>query len=914
MKLYLLSMLFIVTSILYAQPAYNEQFLGSSGGDAVAMNKEWAFVGDADTDTMNAYKLDYSTFQWVAQSFPAAPKAGRFGASVSIDGEKMVVGAPDVETWRMEANTITIQDTYQNPNFTTITLQRTYEQPPLIFALASKDGGNPSAVKIRNRTNNSFEIVHAEPMNEDGPHIAMTISYFAIERGDHVLSDGTRIYAGEITTRKVRRSNASGDDKGWNTITYPVAFSAQPMVLAEIQTMNNEINNVPTDPSEPWLTAAIQNVGVSSLELTMDRSEVLTNTQVAQDESVAFLVMDVKTGAFRDINNNLIGFESIYSDVIIRGWDNGCFNTTFTQVFLNAPLVVATKDTLNGGDGGWLRSCNLTSNEIGLTVDEDRYQDSERGHVAEQAGILAFDTAFVATFKQGEAYLYEYNTLLGVWELKEAIEPTIYSDDMKFGSSVAVHSSASTTQVSIGAPAAINANSDTGKVFTYRYDGTQVIPESVLTGTVDEALRFGEHIDMKGDYLMVGAPDEQSAVGAADLVGAAYTYQYNTATSSYDPYPAGGTNHHIKLANSNERVGNTVAINQEGNVSMVSSAPLSNPSEAYLFTDSGGVWTQSYQISYKNSVDTDDDVYMISRRDASTFNYFRFYDTPFGGEVMKTDISGTKGSDFYSSTELYKEQMIANQPSQNRAVTLSVPCGIKPTHLVANEWAMVSVPCGDGTATIADLFGDDIDAINGSNASYGDSGNWVMYKQDGSDYSGTSASMQMMVTTDAMELGISYWIISDKDVALKADGDASAGTGITSYSPIDFSDPSSNRPVDVAGYYLVTLPAISGTKPKVMVANPYPRVIQWNKVMVQDDALSERAPIDQQNQLSGGEIVNPIGYIYDTTQTAGTGQPYRAITANGTPGFNAEVNPYQGIWIKKEIGVANARLCMPFEK
>ena len=898
MRSFILIMTFSL--LLLAQPAHNEQILALSGGDAVSLDRDWLFVGDVDNEKVNAYRLDYSTFQWSAQNFPSALKQGRFGASVMVDGDKMVVGAPDVETWRMEANTVTIQDTYANPNFTTVTLQRTYEEPPLIFALATKQGSDPSAVKITNRTNNSFDVVHAEPSPEDGPHVAMDISYFAIERGSHVLADGTHIYAGEIITRKVRRSNASGEDKGWETIVFPKAFGSQPMVLAEIQTMNNEINSVPTDPSEPWLTAAVRSVGVNGFQLTMDRSEVLTAEPVAVEETVAFLVMDVKAGTFSDINNTLIGFESIYSDDTIRGWDNGCYTTSFTQLFNNTPLVVATKDTLDGGDGGWLRRCSLSSSEVGLTVDEDRYQDSERAHTTERAGILAFSGPFVATFKAGEAYLYQYDSVSDAWVLKETIEPTIYSDDMKFGTSVALQSVGTVTCIAIGAPQASNPNSDTGKVFTYIYDGTQLVPGVSISGTTDEALYFGMRLDMKGEYLIVGAPDEQTSAGSADLVGAAYTFHFDG--TNWSEYPSSGS-YRIKVNNSDEKFASGVSINRDGNMTLISNTPTgATGQKAYRYVNDGSSWVTATAVLEKNGVDIDDGIHMVARGDSSE-NSFEFFDTLDSTSLFRSNLS-TAVANAMDSVMLYKDQAIGNRPDNDDAAVIDIPCGIRPTYLKANVWAMVSVPCGDGTATVDALFGDDI------GGSYGNSGAWVMYK-DGADYTGSSGDAVVVGVNEVMEQGRGYWIIADHDVVLTADGDASAGTGVVTRTALDLSDPSSNRPQEVAGYYLFTLPQNIGYKTKIMVGNPMARVMSWRDVMVQDESDGSRAPIDAQGSLPGGEIVNPTAYVYDTTQV---GQPYRAITPSGTPGVTDSIRPYQAFWVKKEVDVANAKLCLPFEK
>lgn len=74
----------------------------------------------------------------------------------------------------------------------------------------------------------------------------------------------------------------------------------------------------------------------------------------------------------------------------------GCFDVAFSTTYSGAPMVVATKTTRNGGDGGWLRRCDLDGAHVGLVVDEDKANDAEREHAAEQAGIVVFSRPFTA--------------------------------------------------------------------------------------------------------------------------------------------------------------------------------------------------------------------------------------------------------------------------------------------------------------------------------------------------------------------------------------------------------------------------------------------------------------------------------------------------------------------------------------
>jgi hypothetical protein len=297
--------------------------------------------------------------------------------------------------WKMESRVITVQSTFTTPTFTSVSFAQTYSAPPLVFALTTTGGSDPSALRIRNVTNTGFEIAPLEPSGEDGPHVNMDVDILVIEPGSHTLPDGTRIEAGTVSTQDVQRGTGVGGPQRWTTVNFGTAFGGTPIVLAEIQTMNNESGNPPTGPSIPWLTAVVDNVGSNSFRVALERSEV-GDGNVNQNETIAYFAMQSGlTGNFVDINSVPINYESILSGSVFDGWDNGCDTVSFSGgLFSVTPRVLATKATRNDNDGGWFRRCSLSTTRVGLTVDEDQRRDSERSHGNEQASIVAFSSSF----------------------------------------------------------------------------------------------------------------------------------------------------------------------------------------------------------------------------------------------------------------------------------------------------------------------------------------------------------------------------------------------------------------------------------------------------------------------------------------------------------------------------------------
>jgi len=305
--------------------------------------------------------------------------------------------------WKMESGTVQLNNTSSNPNWVTVPLQQQYGTPPLVFALMPSSGSDPSALRIRNVTVNSFEILQLEPSGEDGPHMKLTIHYIAVDPGEHYLPDGTRLVAGKISTTTQQAYSNVNVATGWDDVPFATAFDSVPVVLGMIQTVNNETGNIPTDPSVPFLTTVLQDVDENGFQIALERSEVEPG-DVNKSETIAYVAIDSNVSGVLPAVNGEVLYETALQDGV-KGWDNGCYKYTFLNTYSSAPNVVATKQTRGGINGGWLRRCSLDENTSGLTVDEDRYYDSERSHIAEIAGMIVFekDFAFDSTLLEPEA-------------------------------------------------------------------------------------------------------------------------------------------------------------------------------------------------------------------------------------------------------------------------------------------------------------------------------------------------------------------------------------------------------------------------------------------------------------------------------------------------------------------------------
>jgi len=315
---------------------------------------------------------------------------------------------------RLEADQVSLNNTLSNPTFNSVAFRQSYFEAPLVFATATTAGGQPAALQVRNVTTTGFEITMKEPPNQDGGHVSMTIDYFAIEPGQLDLGGLLFEARRHATATTVQSTSAFPSAGGHDRVNFESGFGSAPAVLGQIQTQNNEQNNVPVSDSSPWLTTSIDDVNDSGLDIALDRSETNDGSTVGLTEEIGFLAASDGRGSFVDNAGNTIDFESIRSGDVFQGWDNSEQTETFAS-FGQTPLAVATKNTRDGGDGGWLRRGTLTDGEIGLVVDEDTFHDGERNHTTERAGILLFEQAFDANILEPNTVRWDNQTGSEAW-------------------------------------------------------------------------------------------------------------------------------------------------------------------------------------------------------------------------------------------------------------------------------------------------------------------------------------------------------------------------------------------------------------------------------------------------------------------------------------------------------------------
>ncbi|WP_447039008.1 DUF6701 domain-containing protein [Vibrio alginolyticus] len=313
-----------------------------------------------------------------------------------------------------------------------IEFQNSYSQPPLVFVMPTIDASRsnfdsktteyPSDLKIwsissskatikqllpphraacrylkYNRKNDKWQckntgerITYVDaPMND--------IDYLVMEPGVIKFDSGAMLVAGKVSSKHTFSNKPDGTNnisKQVNFINFGLntAFSKPPGVLVQIQTRNNMVGSQPL-----WLNTIALDPTRTGFSLIIDRSEVTKNAVLDQPEEVAFVAGYgegfTQGRKFWLGNGSTRNTLSALNDNVIKPVTEGCKQLSYFPVtgFKSAPVLLASKRTRNGNNGGWLRRCSVTKTSVALINEEDMDRDAERGHVVEPFSYFLFD-------------------------------------------------------------------------------------------------------------------------------------------------------------------------------------------------------------------------------------------------------------------------------------------------------------------------------------------------------------------------------------------------------------------------------------------------------------------------------------------------------------------------------------------
>ena len=275
-----------------------------------------------------------------------------------------------------------------------IPLNKPFTNTPLVFVMPTIDPANPDSdapatlvVTNVTKTEATIEQIKA-PKNGGGSDLTsqpMTeVSYLAIEPGVADFS-GHEVIAGYFDTNRYKSKN--GTNGNAESVAYSTFGALQalnsPVVIHQLQTRNN---------GDRWVTSGKLLGGNDNNEarlfLELSASRVGNNYQ---EERVGFIATNSTSGSILEVDGYKVQFARGYDTPSQNGNDpmlDGCEDKYATSSLTNIDGIIANKQERVGGHGGWLRRCNVNSNQVSFVVDED-FRD--RTHLPEEVGYFAFE-------------------------------------------------------------------------------------------------------------------------------------------------------------------------------------------------------------------------------------------------------------------------------------------------------------------------------------------------------------------------------------------------------------------------------------------------------------------------------------------------------------------------------------------
>ena len=243
----------------------------------------------------------------------------------------------------------------------TVLFDQPFDVPVVIANGLSYSGQDPAVIRIRNVTQNGFDVRVQEWDYLDGNHPNEKINYVVVESGTYELPGGTRVEAGRFTASAVGSFAA---------VPFKHSFGTVPVVMTATTTANEG----------DAVTMRLRNISTTKFDYRMQEQEMNSKQHVS--EEAGYIAWEPSAGSVDDLV-----FE-------IGRTSNSVTHTfqalNFYEPFTGPPVFVADMQTTDGGDTAAVRCQNKQADGIEVKVEEEKSRDTEINHTTEVIGYMVF--------------------------------------------------------------------------------------------------------------------------------------------------------------------------------------------------------------------------------------------------------------------------------------------------------------------------------------------------------------------------------------------------------------------------------------------------------------------------------------------------------------------------------------------
>lgn len=324
----------------------------STDSDGSIASYTWNF-GDGSVATGKTVTHTYSTaasFTVTLQVVDNLGASGSTGTTITAQSEKPATTALNIEMGEVAVS----------GDWVRVSLTSTFQNPIVIAGPAGYNDAAPGVIRLRNVNATGFDIKFAEWNYLDGTHPKETVSYLVMEKGRHILSDGSSVEAGSFA-----------GTTSFKTVSFSKAFTKTPVILSTIASANEA----------DTISGRVKSVTTTGFSYYFREQELNKNTHV--NETVNFIAWEPGKGTIGSVQFEVANT----ANAVTNAW----YSTTHQTSFSQAPLLLAGMQTTANTDTSALRVQQLTATGFQVKVEEEQSKDSEVTHPAETVGYIALN-------------------------------------------------------------------------------------------------------------------------------------------------------------------------------------------------------------------------------------------------------------------------------------------------------------------------------------------------------------------------------------------------------------------------------------------------------------------------------------------------------------------------------------------